>query len=132
MAHPGAIAVTVTVLVDRRLQNGDGYQSDGVSANLRRRFLAPVPCGRAHKVIEKAGMKLVRLDQFLRVPLHAEREGQIGRFQALDQPIFRDRNRAQTMADGGDPLVVRVGASTYALRRAEAACVQVVQAGGVA
>jgi ferrous iron transport protein A len=25
---------------------------------------------------------------------------------------------------GGDPLVVRVGASTYALRRAEAACVQ--------
>lgn len=35
-------------------------------------------------------------------------------------------------APGGDPLVVRVGASTYALRRAEAACVQVVQAGGVA
>jgi ferrous iron transport protein A len=26
---------------------------------------------------------------------------------------------------GGDPLVVRVGSSTYALRRAEAACVQV-------
>jgi ferrous iron transport protein A len=25
---------------------------------------------------------------------------------------------------GGDPLVVRVGSSTYALRRAEAACVQ--------
>lgn len=28
-------------------------------------------------------------------------------------------------AIGGDPLVVRVGSSTYALRRAEAACVQV-------
>ncbi|MFY9509624.1 MAG: FeoA family protein [Rubrivivax sp.] len=26
---------------------------------------------------------------------------------------------------GGDPLVVRVGSSTFALRRAEAACVQV-------
>jgi ferrous iron transport protein A len=26
---------------------------------------------------------------------------------------------------GGDPLVVRVGSSTYALRRAEAACVHV-------
>ena len=28
-------------------------------------------------------------------------------------------------AIGGDPLVVRVGTSTFALRRAEAACVQV-------
>lgn len=35
-------------------------------------------------------------------------------------------------APGGDPLVVRVGCSTYALRRAEAACVEVVQAGAVA
>jgi ferrous iron transport protein A len=32
---------------------------------------------------------------------------------------------------GGDPLVVRVGLSTYALRRAEAACVS-VQAEGAA
>jgi ferrous iron transport protein A len=30
---------------------------------------------------------------------------------------------------GGDPLVVRIGASTFALRRAEAACVQVRPAG---
>lgn len=29
---------------------------------------------------------------------------------------------------GGDPMVVRVGQSTFALRRAEAACVQVVAA----
>jgi len=29
---------------------------------------------------------------------------------------------------GGDPLVVRVGQSTFALRRAEAACVRVVMA----
>jgi len=29
---------------------------------------------------------------------------------------------------GGDPLVVRIGQSTFALRRAEAACVRVAQA----
>ena len=32
---------------------------------------------------------------------------------------------------GGDPLVVRVGDSTFALRRAEAACVQVCAQGEV-
>ncbi len=32
-------------------------------------------------------------------------------------------------APGGDPLVVRIGDSTFALRRAEAACVQVLPAG---
>lgn len=31
-------------------------------------------------------------------------------------------------APGGDPLVVRVGSSTYALRRAEAACIEVTPA----
>ncbi len=31
---------------------------------------------------------------------------------------------------GGDPLVVRIGQSTFALRGAEAACVQVEGAGG--
>lgn len=31
---------------------------------------------------------------------------------------------------GGDPLVVRVGQSTFALRNAEAACVQVAPAAG--
>jgi ferrous iron transport protein A len=30
---------------------------------------------------------------------------------------------------GGDPLVVRIGVSTFALRRAEAACVRVAPAG---
>ena len=33
---------------------------------------------------------------------------------------------------GGDPLVVRVGASTFALRRVEAACIQVRAAEAVA
>ncbi len=30
---------------------------------------------------------------------------------------------------GGDPLVVRIGQSTFALRRAEAACIRVTSAG---
>jgi ferrous iron transport protein A len=30
---------------------------------------------------------------------------------------------------GGDPLVVRIGQSTFALRRAEAACIRVMPAG---
>lgn len=30
---------------------------------------------------------------------------------------------------GGDPLVVRIGQSTFALRRAEAACIRVISAG---
>lgn len=33
---------------------------------------------------------------------------------------------------GGDPLVVRIGHSTFALRRAEAACVRVLCLGGAA
>ncbi len=33
-------------------------------------------------------------------------------------------------APGGDPLVVRIGDSTFALRKAEAACVRVVPAAG--
>ncbi len=32
---------------------------------------------------------------------------------------------------GGDPLVVRIGQSTFALRRAEAACVRVLPVGAV-
>jgi ferrous iron transport protein A len=33
---------------------------------------------------------------------------------------------------GGDPMVVRVGCATFALRRADAACVTVVDDGGAA
>ena len=36
-----------------------------------------------------------------------------------------ERVQLLTRGLGGDPLVVRVGLSTYALRRAEAACVHV-------
>jgi len=40
-----------------------------------------------------------------------------------DEPL-RLLSRAQP---GGDPLCVRVGGSTYALRRAEAACIRVLR-----
>lgn len=58
----------------------------------------------------------------------------------LEEIGFVAGERVMLMAralPGGDPLVVRVGQSTFALRRAEAACVEVVggsaqRAGGAA
>ena len=47
----------------------------------------------------------------------------------LEEIGFLPGERVMLMAralPGGDPLVVRVGQSTFALRRAEAACVQVL------
>lgn len=49
----------------------------------------------------------------------------------LDEIGFIRGERVTVMAKGipgGDPLMVRVGLSTFALRRAEAACVYVVPA----
>ena len=46
----------------------------------------------------------------------------------LEEIGFIDGEKVSLMAralPGGDPLVVRVGQSTFALRRAEAACVHV-------
>jgi len=48
--------------------------------------------------------------------------------QRLEELGFLPGERVMVMAraaPGGDPLAVRVGHSTYALRRQEAACVQV-------
>ena len=50
----------------------------------------------------------------------------------LEEIGFMPGERVMLMARGalgGDPLVVRVGQSTFALRRAEAACVHVGVAG---
>ena len=48
--------------------------------------------------------------------------------QWLDEIGFFPGERVMVMArgvPGGDPLVVRVGNSTFALRRAEAACIRI-------
>ncbi len=53
----------------------------------------------------------------------------------LEEIGFIPGERAMVMAralPGGDPLVVRIGASTFALRRVEAACVRVTLDGGIA
>jgi ferrous iron transport protein A len=49
--------------------------------------------------------------------------------QRLEEIGFIPGERVTLMARGmlgGDPLVVRIGSSTFALRRAEAACIHVV------
>ena len=46
----------------------------------------------------------------------------------LEEIGFIDGERVMLLARGplgGDPLVVRIGVSTFALRRAEAACIEV-------
>lgn len=53
----------------------------------------------------------------------------------LEQIGFLPGERVELLAraaPGGDPLVVRVGDSTFALRQAEAACVQVLRDTGTA
>jgi ferrous iron transport protein A len=52
--------------------------------------------------------------------------------QRLEEIGFIPGERVVVMArgaPGGDPMVVRVGLSTFALRRAEAACVHLAAAG---
>ena len=59
-----------------------------------------------------------------RVPERARQLEEIG-FYPGEQVMVMTRG-----IPGGDPLVVRVGQSTFALRGAEAACIQVEGAGG--
>jgi ferrous iron transport protein A len=61
-----------------------------------------------------------------RVPERARQLEEIG-FYPGEQVMVMTRG-----LPGGDPLVVRVGQSTFALRGAEAACIQVEGAGGPA
>jgi ferrous iron transport protein A len=61
-----------------------------------------------------------------RVPERARQLEEIG-FYPGEQVMVMTRG-----IPGGDPLVVRVGQSTFALRGAEAACIQVEAAGGPA
>jgi ferrous iron transport protein A len=73
--------------------------------------LDQIPLGRAH-VVERLESPSVSSDWVRR----------------LEEIGFMPGERVMLMARGafgGDPLVVRVGLSTFALRRAEAACIHV-------
>jgi ferrous iron transport protein A len=68
------------------------------------------------------------LDQAARVAALQAPAGCGDWLRALDDLGFVPGELVQVMRrapPGGDPLVVRVGSSTYALRRAEAACIHV-------
>lgn len=55
-------------------------------------------------------------------PHHEERARQLEEIGFLPGEVVSVMTRA---VPGGDPLVVRVGLSTFALRRAEARCIEV-------
>ena len=55
-------------------------------------------------------------------PAHQERARQLEEIGFLPGEQVSVMSRA---FPGGDPLVVRVGLSTFALRRAEAACIEI-------
>ena len=55
-------------------------------------------------------------------PAHLERARQLEEIGFLPGEQVSVMSRA---FPGGDPLVVRVGLSTFALRRAEAACIEI-------
>ena len=69
-------------------------------------------------------VRQVRVDQS--VPERARQLEEIGFFPG-EEVMVMTRG-----FPGGDPLVVRIGQSTFALRGAEAACVQVEPLGGAA
>jgi ferrous iron transport protein A len=65
------------------------------------------------------GAVIVRVAAPAQAPEWAQRLAEIG-FIAGERVRVTARGRP-----GGDPLAVRVGSSTFALRRAEAACIEV-------
>lgn len=82
----------------------------------------PVAAGRAQWLHEAAKGQVYTVRQVRPDPQAPERARQ------LEEIGFCPGERVMIMTrgiPGGDPLVVRVGQSTFALRGAEAACVQV-------
>lgn len=84
----------------------------GVAPTLGATLLAHEPIGRAATVL--------RVSAPPHAPEWAERLADLG-FVAGERVMVTARGRP-----GDDPLAVRVGTSTFALRRAEAACIHVV------
>lgn len=78
----------------------------------------------ALNVLSNASLNHAHVVSAVTVPTHAPEW-----HRWLEEIGFIPGERVTLMARGmlgGDPLVVRVGASTFALRRAEAACVQLM------
>ncbi len=84
-------------------------------------------------------MSTTPIETIERVPIGTRRvitrviapKGAPGWAQRLEEVGFIPGERIVVMARGaagGDPMVVRVGLSTFALRRAEAACAQLAPA----
>lgn len=74
-------------------------------------------------LLDRAPIGMPCIVRHVNTPAHAPEWG-----RWLDELGFVDGERVVIMSRavlGGDPLVVRVGHSTFALRKAEAACVQV-------
>ena len=90
---------------------------------------AASPAGRAQWLHEADRGQVYTVRQVLADPHAPERARQ------LEEIGFCPGERVMIMTrgiPGGDPLVVRIGQSTFALRGAEAACVQVDRVPGAA
>ena len=91
--------------------------------------------GQDQRGVAGAAMTLDRLPvgaigmvQAVHAPAHAPEWKRL-----LDEIGFVAGERVEVMVrgvPGGDPLTVRIGESTFALRRAEAECIEVRQEGG--
>jgi ferrous iron transport protein A len=87
---------------------------------------APVLAAETQAALSDLPLKQAATVEFVGAPLSMPEWG-----PWLEQIGFLPGERVELLAraaPGGDPLVVRVGDSTFALRRAEAACVRVRQA----
>ncbi|MBK8744537.1 FeoA family protein [Propionivibrio sp.] len=90
---------------------------------VRRRALNPIEQGSSSATLDHAVIGQLLTVQGVRAPIAAPEWG-----RWLEEIGFIIGEQVVLMAralPGGDPLVVRIGQSTFALRRAEAACVRV-------
>ena len=86
--------------------------------------LMPTPAAASHAALSDLPLKEAATVQSVGAPVAAPEWR-----HWLEEIGFLPGERVELLAraePGGDPLVVRVGDSTFALRRAEAACVQVL------
>ncbi|MGZ5180102.1 MAG: FeoA family protein [Ramlibacter sp.] len=96
--------------------------ADTVASPVRRPDAAAAPSAPARRLDEApkgVPFRVRHVDSDPRVPERARQLEELG-FFAGEQVMVMTRG-----FPGADPLVVRIGQSTFALRRAEAACVHI-------